>query len=290
MITDKNFVKNNLPQRLENANKYSVGTLLCICGSVGMAGAAILSAKAAYKCGAGLVRIALPESIYPIVASQLPEAVFTLLPQSKDGTVSADAVREILNLAQKSSAVLMGCGSKLTQDTISIVSALIYECKKPLILDADGINALSKHIDILKERVYPTILTPHEGEMSRLSRLDTDSVRNDRIGTAQAFSDEYGAVVVLKGKDTVIASKGMEVAQNPTGNCSMAKAGSGDVLAGMISSFVSQGVGVRNACVVGAYLHGLSGDIASDVLTVYSVNASDLIDYIPEAIKSCIEE
>ncbi len=290
MITDKSYVKDNMPLRSEDANKYSVGTLLCVCGSVGMSGAAVLCAKAAYKCGAGLVRLAVPESIYPIVASQIPEAVFTLLPQTEEGSISKDATREILTLAHKSSAVLMGCGSKLTQDTISIVSSLLYECKKPLILDADGINALSKHIDVLKDRVYPTILTPHEGEMSRLTGLDVTEIRKDRRTVAQDLADEYDAVVVLKGKDTVIASKGAEPMVNPTGNSAMAKAGAGDVLAGMIASFVAQGVNVRDASVLGAYLHGLSGDLAAEKLTMYGVTASDIIDFIPEAIKSCIEE
>ncbi|MBQ8001561.1 MAG: NAD(P)H-hydrate dehydratase [Ruminococcus sp.] len=287
-VTDKKIVRDILPQRTACANKYSVGSLLCIVGSYSMAGAAVLSAKAALRTGAGLVRVAVPESIYPIVSVSVPEAVFLVLPESESGAISEKATREIIKYANKADAVLMGCGSKMCDDTKSIVMSIVSECKTPLVLDADGINAVSKHINILKERVYPTVLTPHEGEMSRLTGLSSAYIRDNREAVAQNFADEYGVTLVLKGKDTLIASRNSECCVNPTGNAGMAVAGSGDVLAGMIVSLISQGCDAVQSAVAGVYLHGLAGDYAKDELTEYSMLPSDIIERIPKAIKECI--
>ncbi len=287
-VTDKRIVKEILPQRPACANKYSVGSLLCVCGSYSMAGAAVICAKAALRMGAGLVRIAVPESIYPIVSVSVPEAVFLVLPESESGAVSAKGAREIIRYANKADAVLMGCGSKMCEDTKSIVLSLVSECKKPLILDADGINAVAKHINVLRDRVYPTVLTPHEGEMSRLTGFSSAYIRDNRQDVAEKFADEYGVTLVLKGKDTLITAKNSECFVNPTGNAGMAVAGSGDVLAGMIASLIAQGVDVTQGAVAGAYLHGLAGDIAKDELTEYSLIPSDIIERIPKAIKECI--
>ncbi len=287
-VTDKRIVKEILPQRPACANKYSVGSLLCVCGSYSMAGAAVLCAKAALRMGAGLVRVAVPESIYPIVSMSVPEVVFLVLPESEHGTISSRATKEIIKYANKADAVLMGCGSKMCEDTKSIVLSLVSECKKPLILDADGINAVAKHINILRDRVYPTVLTPHEGEMSRLTGLASSYIRDNRQEVAQKFADEYGVTLVLKGKDTLITAKNSECFVNPTGNAGMAVAGSGDVLAGMIVSLIAQGADAVQGAVAGVYLHGLAGDIAKDELTEYSLIPSDIIERIPKAIKECI--
>ncbi len=287
-VTDKKLVKEILPQRPAYANKYSVGSLLCVCGSYSMAGAAVLCAKAALRMGAGLVRMAVPESIYPIVSASVPEAVFLVLPESESGAVSAKGAREITKYADKADAVLVGCGSKMCEDTKSLVLSLVSECKKPLILDADGINAVAKHINVLRDRVYPTVLTPHEGEMSRLTGLPTVYIRENRAEVAQNFADEYGVTLVLKGKDTLITAKNAECFQNPTGNAGMAVAGSGDVLAGMIASLIAQGTDATQGAVAGAYLHGLAGDMAKEELTEYSLIPSDIIERIPKAIKECI--
>lgn len=287
-VTDKRIVKEILPQRPAYANKYSVGSLLCVCGSYSMAGAAVLCARAALRMGAGLVRVAVPESIYPIVSMSVPEAVFLVLPESESGTISEKATGEIIKYANKADAVLMGCGSKLCKDTMSIALSLVSECKTTLILDADGINAVAKHINILRDRVYPTVLTPHEGEMSRLSGLDSAYIRQNRESAAQSFADEYGVTLVLKGKDTLIASRNSECVTNPTGNAGMAVAGSGDVLAGMIASLIAQGAEAAQSAVAGVYLHGLAGDIARDDLTEFSLTPSDIIERIPKAIKECI--
>lgn len=283
------YIKNIMPQRSADANKYSVGSLLCVAGSYSMAGAAVLCAKAALRMGAGYVRCAVTEEIYPIVSTQVPEAVFLVLPKGEKGGISAKYTKEIIKAANKSDAVLAGCGMGISQDTVSIVQSLITETNTPLLIDADGINVLSKHIDILKDLKKLVIITPHEGEMSRLTGIPSRKIHKDREYIAQKFSDEYGAITVLKGKDTLIAEKGKELCKNPTGNPGMAVAGSGDVLAGMIASLLCQGAEPFEAAEAGVYLHGLSGDFAAEDLTQYSILPSDIIDYIPKAIKSVIE-
>lgn len=288
-VTDKRIVKEILPQRPACANKYSVGSLLCVVGSYSFAGAAVLCAKAALRTGAGLVRVAVPESIYPIVSACVPEAVFLVLPQNEQGAISSEALGEVIKYANKSDAVVMGCGSKLCRDTEELTLSLVSECKRPLLLDADGINALSKHIHILKDRVYPLVLTPHEGEMSRLTGLTSEYIRENREEVAKNFTEEYGATLVLKGKDTVICDRNSESYMNPTGNAGMAVAGSGDVLAGMIGALMAQGADAFRSAVAGVYLHGLAGDIAKEDLTEYSLIPSDIIERIPKAVKDCID-
>ncbi len=288
MITDREFVREKLPGRAEDTNKYRVGTLMCVCGSYKMAGAAVLAARSALRMGAGLVRCVVPEDIYPIVSSAVPEAVFEILTQNESGSIDKSCVSRVIRLANKSDAVLLGCGLGLHPDMQSLVLSLFYHAEVPLIVDADGINCISKHINVLKDRIFPTILTPHEGEMSRLSGLDAEYIRNHREEVAVEFSRENSAVVVLKGKDTVIACADRAPVHNPTGNPGMAVAGSGDVLAGMIASLVAQGADCGDAAAVGAFLHGLAGDIAAQELTEYSMLPSDIIERIPRAIKECI--
>lgn len=282
------YIKDIMPARSAYANKYSVGSVLCVAGSYSMAGAAILCAKAALRLGAGYVRCVVTPEIYPIVSAAVPEAVFMALPKGKDGTVSAQYTKEIVKAADKSSAVLVGCGSKLCEDTISIVQSLVYETKTPLLIDADGINAISKHIDILKEAKAPVVVTPHEGEMSRLTGKTSQYINLNREEVAKNFSEEYGVVTVLKGKDTLVAQGRIECEQNPTGNPGMAVAGMGDVLAGMIVSLMAQGFPVYDAAKAGVYLHGLAADLATADLTEYSLLPTDVIDYIPKAIKEVL--
>ena len=238
--------------------------------------------------GAGYVRCVVTEEIYPIVSAAVPEAVFLILPKGESGTVSAKYTKEIVKAAKKSQAVLVGCGSKLCKDTESILQSLIFETQTPLVIDADGINALAKHIDILKEATAPIILTPHEGEMARLTGKTSAYIREHREDVAQGFAEEYGTVTVLKGKDTLVAYR--ECRKNPTGNAGMAVAGSGDVLTGMIASLLSQGTEPFDAALAGVYLHGLAADLAKADLIEYSLLPTDIIDYIPKALRSILEK
>ena len=283
----KEYINNLMPARSADANKYSVGSLLCVCGSYSMAGAAALCAKAALRSGAGYVRCAVPKSIYPIVATLVPEAVFLVLEETAEGVISQKEAGKIIKAAKKTDAVVFGCGSRLSADTESLALSLLMENETPLLLDADGINAVSKHIDILKQRKCPVVLTPHEGELSRLTGVPSSIIKANREQCAESFAKEYGCTLLLKGKDSLVVS-GDEIFRNTTGNAGMAVAGSGDVLSGMIGSFMAQGLSTAEAAVAGAYLHGLAGDIAKEDLTEFSLMPSDIIEYIPDAIKSVI--
>ena len=277
----KDFVKYNMPTRPDDANKGTMGTLLNISGSYAMAGACILSSMSALRSGVGLLKIALPKSIYAIVASQVYEAVFVPFGDENQTTVTTDCVDYLLDTAKISSAVMLGCGLSLCEQTIDFVKEFVLAYTGKLLIDADGINALAMNIDILKKTSADIVLTPHVKEMARLIRKDVSYVLSNRKQLAQDFAKEYGVTVVLKGKDTIVADKNSTYV-NPTGNAGMAKGGSGDVLSGIISSLMAQGVGVTTAACMGVYIHGLSGDMAADDLSKTSMLPSDIVKYLPK--------
>ncbi len=279
MITDLSFVKANLPQISADANKYTKGCATIFAGSYGMAGAAVLSAKAALKSGSGIVRLVVPKSIYPICATSLPEAVFTVYGEDEFAVDKADL--------SKCSSVLMGCGMGQSKSTEEILHKLLLENTKPLLIDADGINVLSSHIDVLKEKSCSVVVTPHEGEMARLTGFSSQYIKSNREKVAVDFAKKYGVTLLLKGKNTIIASEKGEIMINPTGSCALATAGSGDVLSGIITALLSQGVEPFKAAAMGAFIHGLSGDLAQKDLTHRCVIASDIIEYLPSVFKEC---
>lgn len=261
--------------READSHKGTYGTLLTVCGSYGMAGAAILSAKAALRSGVGLTACVLPQSIYPIVAGAVPEAVFA---PCEDGRV-VDAAAPWLH---KCTAVLAGCGLGQSTAARETVEWLLYSANKPLVLDADGINAAARHIPIRKTDSAPLVLTPHSAEMARLLHCTVEEVQADRESAALAAARAWHAVVALKGHRTMVADETGVIFVNPTGNPGMATAGSGDVLAGMIASFLAQGMAATDAAACGVYLHGAAGDRAAARLSQQALIASDLIDELPE--------
>ena len=281
----EDFVKGNLPKRPDNAHKGTMGTLLNISGSYSMAGACILSSMSALRSGVGLLKVALPESIYPIVSSSVYEAVFLPLEQSKNGTVSSTSLDFLLGTAKKSSAVLLGCGLKLCDETTEFVKEFVSNCLTPLLIDADGINAIALNIDVLKDSKADIVVTPHPKEMLRLTGLSVDYIQHNRVEVAEKTARKLGVTVVLKGKDTVVTD-GVRTRVNKTGNSGMAKGGSGDVLSGIIASLMAQGVDSFEACCVGVYLHGLSGDLAASDLSKTATLSRDLIMYLPKAFKT----
>lgn len=282
-ITEE-FVKQNMPSRPTDANKGTMGTLLNISGSYSMSGAAILSSLSALKSGVGLLKVALPQSIYNIVASAVYEAVFIPVKDSENGTVDHNSLDYLLNVAKHSNAVVLGCGLKVCGDTVRFVSEFISACTTPMLIDADGINALSMNIDVLKTTCAKVVLTPHPKEMSRLTGLSVEHINANRVKVAQDFALKYSVVVVLKGKDTVVTD-GTHTFINPTGNSGMAKGGSGDVLSGIIGSFMAQGVGVLESACIGVYVHGMSGDIASAQLSKTAMLPRDIVEYLPDVFK-----
>lgn len=286
-LTDRNIVKKAVFDRPDDANKGTLGSLLCICGCYGMAGAAIMAGKAALRCGLGLLKTALPKSIYPIAAGAIFESVFFPLEETSDGKISKCNIDFLLCEAEKSSAVLLGCGLSVCDDTEELVNSFIENCTKPLVLDADALNCVSKNPKILKKAKAPIIITPHPGEMARLVKSTPKAVNADRAEIAADFAKEYGVVTVLKGSGTIIASPDGKILINRTGNSGMATGGSGDVLAGMSGSLLAQGAKAFDAAAAAVYLHGLAGDIAAEKLGRISMLPTDLIDEIPQAFRKC---
>lgn len=262
----------HFPPRDPESHKGSYGRLLVAAGSDGMAGAARLCAEGALRCGVGLVTAALPRSIYPIVSAALPEAVCLPL-EGTDATARA-ALRAA---AKAADAAVLGCGMGRSPGAQALIWDLLCHGDSPLVLDADGINAVSLHIDRLKTVRRPLVLTPHPGEMARLTGRSVDEIETHRAAVARAFAEEYGVTLVLKGHRTLIAAPCRPLLRNPTGNPGMATGGSGDVLAGMIGAFLAQGFDTCAAAICGVYLHGLAGDRAAAKLSQHAMLPRDLI-------------
>lgn len=273
-IVDKSQVAAVLVRPNGDTHKGTFGTASLLVGSEGMAGAALFAVQACLRCGVGLAKPVIPHSIYSLVASAAPEGVYTLY-DSKENP------GEIATLCGKGTACLAGCGLRVNTFTKAACRELALSCKIPLVLDADGINSLLGHIDVLKKREGATVLTPHPGEMARLLNVDTGFVQEHRFETAQRFAKEYGVVLVLKGAGTIIAAPDGRTAVSLTGNSGLSKGGSGDMLAGMIVSFLAQGIQPFEAACTGVWLHGLAGERAALALSKRSVLPRDVIETLP---------
>ena len=276
-IINFDTVKNILPKRLPDSNKGTFGRLLCICGSKNMPGAAFYCVAAALRSGVGLIESVIPEDIYAITASKISESLF--YPISNDFEKAWDTINSLL---PRATAVLVGCGMGWNKFTQRIVYKLVRESKIPLIIDADGINVISENIDILKEAQSNIILTPHIKEMSRLLGEDTNYVLKNKFEVAKNFSKKYKLTLVLKDSKTVISDINGHLYLNSTGNESMAKGGTGDVLAGIIGSLAAQGVSALNSAIISVFIHGRSGDICKEKLSSFSVIPTDIINNLSE--------
>ena len=272
MQLDHEKVLSILPDRDKDAHKGDFGRILLLCGSRGYTGAAALAAMGALRSGAGLVYLGTPESIYAIEAVKLTEAIVFPLPD-KDGKLSVDAVAEVLERLPRMDAVLIGCGLGQSEGTYLVTKAVLENAECPVVVDADGINVLARHKDILRERHFPTILTPHAGEFARLGG-----------GDPVTFAKETGCILLLKGHRTVITD-GNEIYVNHTGNPGMAVGGSGDVLSGIIVSLIGQGIEPLTAAACGAWLHGAAGDICEKEIGQYGMLPSDMVEALPRLMK-----
>lgn len=276
---NKQMVQALLPERHIDTHKGDCGKVLLLCGSRGFTGAAALAARGALRTGSGLVYLAVPECIYAIEAIKLDEAI--VLPcKDQDGCYSEEAVGEIRSFLQGKDTVVAGCGMGKTKGTFEVIKTVLKEFDRPVILDADGINVLQLHRNLLRERTDPTIITPHAGEFVRI----TSASSGDRVIDAVNLALELGVIVLLKGNNTVITD-GVTTYINPTGNPGMAVGGSGDLLAGIIGSLVGQGLPPLEAAACGAWLHGAAGDICADLLGQRSMLPSDMIDVLPRLLK-----
>jgi len=285
-LIDEALVFKMLPKRPANSNKSDFGRVLIVTGSIGMTGSGCLASMASLRSGAGLVYAAVPASLAVIYGATLTEPIILPLEDNGKGTLSAAGIPKILEYMERMSVAAVGPGLTVNEDIKEIVREIIKQSTIPLVLDADALNAISKDMAILRKLKTKAVLTPHPGEMSRLTGLGTDEIQKDRISAAKSFSQEYGTVVVLKGSKTVVALPDGRVFVNPTGNSGMASAGSGDVLTGIIAGLCAQGMDVWEAAVAGVYLHGLAGDLAASEMGMYSMVASDIIKYLPKAFKS----
>lgn len=277
-------LKKLLPERRAYSNKGSYGKVLVVAGSVSMAGAAYLSAKAAYYAGCGLVRIFTPKQNRDVLLTKLPEAILsTYDANAEDSMQMLDALEECINWAD---VVLTGPGLAVTYSSKLLVAKLLQSAFGKVVFDADALNILSKNMALLKEAKCKGIITPHIGEMSRLTGLSVEEIRKNLIQTAVDFAREYQVVCVLKDARTIIAMPEGTYYINTTGNHGMATGGSGDVLAGMITGFLAQNATLEEAAVLSSYLHGLSGDYAAKKRGSYSMLASDILEQIPAAIQA----
>lgn len=268
-----------LPDRNPWGHKGNFGKLLLLCGSRGYTGAAFFAAMGALRSGAGLVFLGVPESIYGIEAEKLNEPVIFPLPDA-GGRLSADAVPEILTRFTQMDGVLVGPGLGQSEGTLAVVRAVLEKAECPVVVDADGINVLSAHRDLLRGRKLPTILTPHDGEFARLGGV----IGEDRMAAAAALAEELGCVVLLKGHETCITD-GTDGYLNPTGNPGMAVGGSGDVLAGVITALLGAGLPPLEAAACGAWLHGAAGDRCAAELGQYGMLPTDMLSALPRLMK-----
>ncbi len=281
-ITSKT-VFSAIPDRREDANKGDYGKLMLLAGSANMMGAAQIAGKAALRSSAGLVTLAAPRRVTRTLTASMPEAVMLPLKMGESGAVSGKEAAHIVECANKMSAAAAGCGMSWCEDTRTVVDMLVRKSKVPLVLDADALNAISDHPQILLECKVPAVLTPHPGEMARLCGKTVAEVQADRIGTALAFSRQFGVITVLKGAYTVIATNDGHVWFNETGNSGLSRGGSGDMLTGIIGALLAQGICAEKAALCGVYLHGLAADLCAQKLSQYSMLATDVIECLSDA-------
>ena len=268
-----------LPERDPWGHKGTFGKILLLCGSRGYTGAAYLAAMGALRTGAGLPFLGVPESIYEIEAIKLNEPVVFPLPD-ENGHLGLLAIPEIEKRLPQMDAVLIGCGLGQSAGTLAVVKTVLEQAKCPVVVDADGINVLQAHKDILRGREYPTILTPHDGEFVRFG----GTIGDDRMASAAYFSREWNCIVLLKGHRTCITDSETGYI-NETGNPGMAVGGSGDVLAGMITALLGQGLNPLEAAACGAWLHGAAGDLCAEEIGQYGMLPTDMLARIPRLLK-----
>ena len=272
------LVERNCPPRDQNTHKGDYGKILLLCGAEGYTGAPALAAKAALRTGAGLIFLGVPRAVYPIVASKLDAPMVFPLPD-KEGKLSLTALPLILQRLEQADACLIGPGLGRSEELDVLVAEVIKNCKCPLVLDADGINAMASHKDVLRGAACPLVITPHEGEFRRL----TKAAEQDRVSDAMTLAKELNAVVLRKGHETVITD-GDKTYVNRTGNAGMATGGSGDVLAGILTALLGQGVPALEAAATAAWLHGRAGDLAADRLGQYAMGPWDLLEALPRLL------
>ena len=265
-----------LPPRRADGHKGDFGRVYVVAGAVGYTGAPVYAAEAAARTGSGLVFVGVPEAVYPIVAARCATAMAQPLPEDRE---------ELLARLSRCDAVVLGPGLGRSPQAEALTLFLLERLEAPVVLDADGINAAAAHIHVLRDRRFPTVVTPHEGEFLRLG----GQLSLGREPAAQAMARALGCVVVLKGPGTITAAPDGRTRRNTTGNCGMAKGGSGDILSGMIAALVGQGAAPYDAAACAVWLHGRAGDLCSRELTEYAMTPPDLLARLPAVFRELRE-
>lgn len=288
---DLNTAKAMLPKRDLNGNKGTFGKVLLICGSKNMVGCCALAAEGALRSGAGLVTLAFPDVLYNSLTARLTENLFLPLPTDERGFIDYTALPTVLDAAEKADVVMVGCGIGTGFAPSLITTSLIEHCSKPLILDADALNCLSLCPDYLKKAKAPILLTPHPGEMARLTGKSIEEIEKDRLKTAVDFCKEYKVNLLLKGHETVIcSSEADDVYINKTGNTGLSKGGAGDLLSGIISGLTPAFKGdLFKSAVLGAFVHGMTSDVLKETYSEYSMLPTDCAKALPQVF-SIIEK
>ena len=284
LITE-HYAHISFPIRAEDSNKSTFGKVFNVSGSFTMPGAAYMCSMSSLLTGAGYSTLAAPKSIIPIVASKSSEIVYVALAETSEGTISENAQSEALDKSKESTVILIGPGLSMNESTVKFTTQFIQQIINrgdTVIIDGDGLNSLATQKNI----VLPinSIITPHPKELSRLMKIPVEEILKDRIGSARKASQKFNTTVILKGANTIIAEPFGNIYINITGNSGLAAAGSGDVLAGMIAGFIAQGVNIKDAAILGVYLHGLAADIAIQEINEYSLTAGKLMEYLPKAL------
>ncbi len=287
-VADDKFVRDNFPLRRKNSQKGDYGKVLVIAGSTGLSGAAYLSSQSAVISGSGLVTLAIPEGLNVAMEAKTTE-VMTYPVMDINGHISSSATEEILKLVDKADAVLIGPGLGRSRDVTRIVESVLSHSNVPVIVDADGINAVSENKSMLNGCTCPVIFTPHAVEMSRLTELEKDYIEDNRIVVSKEFAEEYGVTVILKGHRTIVTASDGEQYINITGNSGLATGGSGDVLAGITVSLCARGISEAKAAAMAVYIHGKAGDFAMAKYGIESVTATTVMECIPYAMSQILQ-
>lgn len=284
LITE-NMVCDLIKRREAESHKGTYGHVLAVGGSRGMSGAIGMTALASLRAGAGLATAAVPASICSLANSAAAELMAVPLPENGDGTIAMEAAPILENLLGTVNVCALGPGMSRYSDAAGIVEQVLEKSGVPVIIDADGLNALEGQTGTLKNRQIPVVITPHPGEMARLTGMSISEIQSRRLEIARRYAQEWGIIVVLKGNKTVVAGPDGRVFVNVNGNAGMATGGSGDVLTGIIAGLLAQGLKVLDASVAAVFVHGLAGDLAAAELGMTAMIAGDLIRYLPESFK-----
>lgn len=288
-LLTKDLVSGWFAPRPREAHKGDFGRVFVLAGSPGMTGAAYLSAHGTLLGGAGLVTLGIPRSLNLVLETKLTEVMTLPLPETERGTISMDAVDILLDSLKRSDVLVMGPGLSMDAETCELVRQLLLQVTVPCVVDADAINALAGHLDVLQKAKGQVVITPHPGEMGRLLKISAGEVQANRVDCVCRAAEEWNSTVLLKGARTLIATRDL-LYINPTGNPGMATGGSGDVLSGLIAAFVAQGLAVPQAAAAGAYIHGAAGDMAADQKGYTALIAGDILRYLPEVLRKICED